>query len=189
MKQLETLIEDCKKNDRKAQSAIYDMFYDTLMRVARRYKNNNDDAAMLVNKAFFKVFTQLDKYQPPIPFESWIKRITINTIIDDFRKTKKIKELETSIDQNPWLENTSKEEYNLIESNINAKDILKLIDALDDGEKTVFNLFEMEGMSHQHIAEQLMVSERTSKRYLMQARATLKVSIVRLLATAKTFLL
>lgn len=189
MEKLGDIIEACKRNERKAQHALYDLFFQPLMCIARKYKNNNEDAAALVNEAFFKVFTQLDKYKPEIEFEYWIKRITINTIIDDFRKHKKIKEFEAKIDDLSLKSagSLNQEIYNNAEKDLQAKDILKLIEDLDENERIVFNLFEIEGMHHEEIAKHLMVSERTSKRYLNQARETLKDKITRLFSTSKTY--
>jgi RNA polymerase sigma-70 factor (ECF subfamily) len=189
LKQLSNLIEACKRNERKAQNALYDLFFQPLMSIARKYKNNNDDAAALVNEAFFKAFTQIEKYNKEVPFEYWIKRITINTIIDDFRKNKKIKEFEAKIDDLS-LKSTGSinhDVYNSAEKDLQAKDILKLIEGLDEHERIVFNLFEIEGMHHEEIAKHLMVSERTSKRYLNQARETLKEKITRLFSTSKIY--
>jgi RNA polymerase sigma-70 factor (ECF subfamily) len=81
----------------------------------------------------------------------------------------------------------SQEVYNSAEKDLQAKDILKLIEGLDDHERIVFNLFEIEGMHHEEIAKHLMVSERTSKRYLNQARETLKEQITRLFSTSKIY--
>lgn len=189
MEQLSNLIEACKRNERKAQHALYDLFFQPLMGIVRKYKNNNEDAAALVNEAFFKAFTQLDKYNTEVPFEYWIKRITINTVIDDFRKHKKIKEFEAKIDDLSLKSagSISQEVYNSAEKDLQAKDILKLIEGLDDHERIVFNLFEIEGMHHDEIAKYLMVSERTSKRYLNQARETLKEQITRLFSTSKIY--
>lgn len=189
MEHLGNLIEACKRNERKAQHALYDLFFQPLMCIARKYKNNNEDAAALVNEAFFKAFTQLDKYNSDVPFEYWIKRITINTIIDDFRKHKKIKESETNLDDLSLktIGTMSQEVYNSAEKDLQAKDILKLIEGLADHERIVFNLFEIEGLHHEEIAKQLMVSERTSKRYLNQARETLKEQITRLFSTSKIY--
>ena len=189
MEQLSNLIEACKRNERKAQHALYDLFFQPLMSIARKYKKNNEDAAALVNEAFFKAFTQLEKYNSEVPFEYWIKRIAINTIIDDFRKHKKTKEFETKIDDLSLksLGAISEDVYNNAEKDLHAKDILKLIEGLNEQERIVFNLFEIEGMRHEEIAKELMVSERTSKRYLSQARETLKEQITRLFSTSKTY--
>lgn len=187
MEKLEKLIEDCKKNDRRAQHALYNHFFQSLMGIARKYKHNDEEAAALVNEAFFKIFTQLDRYKAEVPFEYWIKRITINAAIDDYRKYKKIKETEQSIDDNMLASSAliNREVYNHAEKALQAKDILKLIESLDENERIVFNLFEIEGMQHAEIAEVLQVSERTSKRYLYQAREQLKSKMKTLFSVIK----
>lgn len=187
MEQLVKLIADCKKNDRRAQHALYNHFFQSLMSIARKYKNNDEDAAALVNEAFFKIFTQLDRYKSEVPFEYWIKRITINTAIDEYRKHKKIREIEHSVDDNMLASSAvlSKEVYNHAEKALQAKDILKLIETLDETERLVFNLFEIEGLQHTEIAVLLQVSERTSKRYLYQARENLKSKMTTLFSVIK----
>ena len=176
MVKIYSLIEQCKQNNRKAQSELYGLFYVDLMRIARKYKTNNEDAAAIVNEAFFKVFTNIENYTSDKPFEAWVKRITINVIIDDFRKNKK-------------HENTLKlDDYStadFLEKNIlmddvdtlSTNEILKLIKLLDEEEKMVFNLFEIESYSHQEIAKELAVSERTSKMYLASAKKNLKTML------------
>ena len=187
MKQTEQHIEACLTNDRKAQFALYDLFYQTLMRIARRYKNNNEDAAALVNESFFKAFTQIASYRKEIPFEYWLKRITINTVIDDFRKHKKINELQSTIDfaESGKEGMISEKVFNLAEKQLFEKDILKLIEGLKEEEKVVFNLFEMDGLQHKEIAEILGVSERSTKRYLAEARTKLKEQVIKMLDKAK----
>lgn len=187
MNKTEQLIEGCRKNERKAQFALYDLFYQTLMRIAIRYKNNQEDAAALVNDSFFKAFTQIQTYRREIPFEYWLKRITINTVIDDFRKNKKVKELQTTVDFADYGKEgmIAEKVFNLAEKQLFEKDILQMIDSLETEEKMVFNLFEMDGLQHREIAELLGVSERSTKRYLSEARTKLKDKVTRLMDATK----
>lgn len=168
------LIEACKRNERKAQADLYAHFYPPLMALVRKYKHNEEDAASLVNDAFFKVFTNIQHYKTEMPFEAWIKRITINTVIDEFRKNKKHQGLLKldDYDSTDFLEMRMVANDALVEMSV--KDIHQLIEKLDEEERVVFNLFEIDGYSHQEIADTLQVSERTSKRYLASARNNLK---------------
>ena len=189
MEKLAELIEGCKANDRKAQSELYSLWYCNLMRIARKYKKNEEDAAYLVNDAFFKILTNIQNYNPLLPFEAWIKRITINTVIDDFRKNKKLKDI-LKLDD---FESTDHLEFetilNVAENDLDAKEILKLIESLEEEEKFVFNMFEIDGYSHHEIANELGVSERTSKRYLASARNNLKAMITKVFQTVNMILL
>ena len=83
-----TLLQACRKNDRKAQSQLYKSCFGLLMSVCIRYKNDEAEARAVLNQGFLKILTNLDKYDSKIPFEAWIRRIMINTIIDEFRKIK-----------------------------------------------------------------------------------------------------
>ena len=187
MNRIEQLIEACLNNDRKAQFALYDLFFQPLMRIAGRYKNNQEDAAALVNETFFKAFTQIQTYKRDVPFEYWIKRIALNTVIDDFRKYKKIKELQTTVDFAEFGKEGMIPEkvFNLAEKQLFEKDILQLIDRLDESEKVVFNLFELDGVPHKEIAELLGVSERSTNRYLSDARLKLRDMVTRMLEAEK----
>jgi len=82
------LIERCKKNEREAQFELYKECYGMMMQICLRYLSNHDDAKALVNQAFLKVCDKIDTYKPEVAFQNWVKRITINTAIDDCRKSK-----------------------------------------------------------------------------------------------------
>lgn len=189
MDKLKSLIEECKQNSRKAQSELYGMCFTSLMRIARKYKKNEEDAASIVNDSFFKIFTNIHKYNPEISFDAWIKRITINTVIDEYRKNKKHKAVLKldDFESTDFLENELVE--NLVDNDLNAKEILKLVEQLEEEEKVVFNLFEIDGFSHAEISKELEVSERTSKRYLASARFNLKKMVSKLFETVNIILL
>ncbi len=180
MNELQSLIEKCRNNDRKAHFELYKWGFPDLMRMAMRYKKNKEDGAALVNAAFFKAFTNIDKYKNEIPFEGWLKKIMRNTIIDEYRKTNKQKEidLEFSIDENENDYNEIKAvDYNLIEKEMSSEEAEKILFSLEENERTVFNLFEMDGYSHKEIAVEMGISERTSKRYLSSAKRNLQTRL------------
>ena len=87
------ILKKCRKNDRRAQFELYELCYPTLMSVCLRYEKNKESAEELLNLAFFKILTKLDKYAPNVPFEAWIRRVAINTIIDEFRKKSRDKHM------------------------------------------------------------------------------------------------
>lgn len=181
-------IEACKRNDRKAQSAVYQSLFRDMMCLARRYRKNEDEAMSIVNDSFLKVFTQIATYRVEVPFLLWVRRITLNTIIDEFRKNKKMRELEEMTDFSDHAQTWSLpvEVINLAERRLQSADVQRLIDSLDEEEQIVFNLFEIEGYAHREIAAELGVSERTSKRYLNEARRKLKDKLQQLFPEAKS---
>ncbi len=169
----EELVERCIKNDPIAQKLLYDTFSRKMMGVCLRYADNNDDAQDFLQDGFIKVFEKIDTYRGSGSFEGWIRKIMVNNILNTFRKTKKLK-------QNVNLDDVS---YMLAEKtgtldNISAKDILGIIQRLPTGFRTVFNLYAIEGYSHKEIAEELNISESTSKSQYSRARAHLQKIII-----------
>lgn len=185
--QLLKLIALCKKNDRKAQFDLYKWWFSDLMQMATRYKKNREDAAALVNTAFFKAFTNIEKYDINVPFEAWLRQIMKNTIIDEYRKESKIPESASEFSNEEGEEIIYSEnavDYNLIEKEMSAEEAEKILHRLEENERVVFNMFEMDGYSHKEIAETMGISERTSKRYLAGAKKNLQEMVKKLIVNS-----
>ncbi len=169
------LLKDCKKGDQKAQYQLYRLCFDRLMGICVRYHSNREDALEALNNGFFKVLTGLSKYKEKVPFDAWVSRIMINTIIDDFRKNRKVKELidYTDFAEDSWEE---KRQYDLneAEKNFDAEELEGYIQSLPAVSRKVFNLFAIDGYKHPEIAELLKISVGTSKWHLSFARKKLK---------------
>lgn len=177
MNELQSLIEKCRENNRKAQFALYKWWFSDLMRMATRYKKNREDAAALVNAAFFKVFTNINSYENHVPFEGWIRQIMKNTIIDEYRKESRRPEIASEFSEAETGEEIiyaeEQVDYNLIEKQMSSEEAEKILYKLGENERIVFNMYEMEGYAHREIAGTLGISERTSKRYLASAKKNL----------------
>jgi len=167
------LISLCKKNDRRAQFELYKHSFNALMNICIRYEKNKEDAAELVNKGFLKILNNIGKYRKEIPFEAWIKRIMINTAIDDFRKNKKTKELFFSVEAES-MDYQATPDYNLVEEQINTEELERMLNSLPKDQQVVFNLYEIDDYTHKEIGDKLNISERTSKRHLSAARIALQ---------------
>ncbi len=170
------LIRACRANDRRAQYDLYRACHPVLMGVAMRYKRDREDAAAVVNQAFLKICTSLDRWRADdVPFEAWIRRIIINTVIDEFRASKKERESVQLTDpgQMPVADDNSVA-WNLAESNLTTEAIVGLIEKLSPMAQRVFNLFVMDGYSHEEIGQMLNISDGTSKWHLNAARTKLK---------------
>lgn len=168
------LLKNCIKGKRRAQFELYKLCYPTLMGVARRYRNNEDETAAMVNTGFLKILNNLQKYTDGVPFQAWIKRIMINVLIDDFRKHKKEKERITYTETDTLIAEGKAVDFNEAEKIFNAEYIEKIINRLPGMACQVFNLFAIDGYSHKEIALQLGISEGTSKWYLSEARKKIK---------------
>ena len=169
------LIKQVNNQERKAQLELYKICFNDLMSVACRYNKNKADAAILVNNAFLKILTNLNKYKPSKPFQAWIRRITINEAIDDYRKNKKRKELfvEINNDEHPEIDT-----QNDFDEKIEAEELNNMLLKLPKATRTVFNLIAIDGYTHQEIGEQLSISKETSKWHMKEARKRLKKMLI-----------
>lgn len=165
------IIKGCKDGHRKAQKALYQLYYGYAMKICLRYANDKDEALELVNDGFMKVFTKIHLYQPSHPFKSWLSTIMIHTAIDHCRKKIKLQYMEDLENAN----NLSEQDYIL--ANLNYQDLVKLVQKLSTAYRTVFNLFVIDGFSHQEIAQKLSISEGASKSNLFKARKQLREMI------------
>lgn len=171
-----SLLKDCQNNGRRAQFELYHKCYGILMSICLRYEKNNQDAEELLNLGFLKIVTKLDKYQPQVPFEAWIRRIMINTIIDEFRKNKKAKETIEYTDFSGAHEARSVA-YNDADRAFDAEELEIMIRQLPPVSQKVFNLHVLDGYSHKEIAEQLDISVGTSKWHVSNARKLLRAML------------
>ena len=171
----QNIINLCKQNDRKAQFKLYKLCFDFLMRICIRYERNEEDAAEILNQGFLKILLNLDKYKQGTSFPAWCKTVMVNTVINEYWKNKKMKDVMTSVDyqEEPQYDNV-KTDYNLFEDDIDIEDVLYYIDQLPPMTKLVFNMYAIDGYKHREIAEKLNMSSGTSKWHLSTARKTLQ---------------
>ena len=165
----ELLVEACQANDREAQEKLYKNYYGKMYTLCRRYLNNPDDAADMLNRGFFKVFTQMGNFQKGGNLEAWIYAIVRNTVFDHLRSRIRYSEVvQLQETETEYLVDES------VHSKLYADDLIKLLDRLPEASKLVFELFAMEGMKHREISEMLNISVNTSKWHVNEARRLLK---------------
>ncbi len=148
------------------------------MSICVRYCNNREDAQSLLNLGFLKLLNNLEKYRQEIPFGLWARRLMINTIIDEYRKNKKEKELLEYHDFTDRNNDETLVEINDAVKRMDAQEIQQHIDKLPNVSKKVFNLFAVDGFGHKEISAMLGMSEGTSKWHLNNAREKLKAFIL-----------
>ncbi|NDE03662.1 MAG: RNA polymerase sigma factor [Flavobacteriia bacterium] len=166
------LIQGCIAARPKAQKALFDIYAPKLYVVCLRYLKDQMRAQDVLQDTFVKIFAHIGNYKSEGAFEGWLKRIAVNTCLDQLRKDKK---LLTDVSLDDVSHKLAHQDYSA--EKLMADDLLKLVQALPDGYRTVFNLFAIEGFSHQEIAQQLSISENTSKTQYLRARAYLKERI------------
>ena len=172
---IQDLVEKCKQNNRIAQKEIYEFYYAKMMGVTLRYINDKDSASDVVQDGFIKAFSKIKKYTSSGSFEGWLRRIVSNTAIDQIRKKKK----EMFLQNEENLEAEIEIEDESIYQNINMSEIVSAVSELSNGYRAVFNLYVMEGYTHQEIGEILDISPGTSKSNYSKAKKKLKSILIK----------
>ena len=170
----------CALNKRESQKVIYNSFYGYAMAICDRYTSNQEDAVEILNDGFLKIFREIHHYQPAYAdvvssFKGWLRKIMVYTAIDHFRKNQKHKvvtELDSVVYQ---LESVNEDAID----KLSHEEIIRAIQELSPGYRTVLNLFIIEGLSHEEISNKLGISTGTSKSNLSKARRQLQKILFR----------
>jgi len=167
-----TYLSGCKAGSRQAQEKLYKSFYKAMMNLCLRYTKNDMDAMEALNTGFYKVFKNIQRYDPAqASLYTWIRTIVINSCID-FTKAK-----EKNVPPQELTEGIDAFVEPEIISKLSAARLLEIIRQLPAATQTVFNLFIMEGYGHKEIAALLNISEGTSKWHVSDARKKLQTII------------
>lgn len=175
MLKFEDAIAGCLRNDNKSKEMVYKSFYGYLMGVTLRYVNDRNDAEELVNDSFIKVFKSIGQFNAPKysdqllkAFKGWIARISSRTAIDFLRSKRTFL----------YVDDIAEEQQPLIELNaisqLNVQDIMKLLNELPETHKLIFNMYEIEGFSHEEISKMLNIPESSCRVYLTRAKNKLR---------------
>lgn len=174
------LIKGCIDGDRQMQQILYDRFASKMYGVCLRYAGNVEDANDILQEGFIKVFKNLGKFRSEGSFEGWVRRIFINSAIEQYRK--KVKLYNVSEVYENTVEDKSLNALDILAT----KDVMNIVNELSPGYKAVFNLHVVEGYSHMEIAKMLGINEGTSKSQLARAKGVLKKIIEKRLEENKT---
>jgi RNA polymerase sigma factor (sigma-70 family) len=162
------LIEGCLRRDRVAQQQLYDLYSSKMYGICFRYVKDSMVAEDILVGAFTKIFERLGQFKHEGSFEGWIRKIMVNEALTHLRRTRTMY-LETE------LEKADREpDYNKLSDHLEEQDLLNMIHQLPAGYRVVFNMYAIDGYSHKEIAEQLGISENTSKSQLSRARVYLQ---------------
>jgi len=158
------LIRQCLKGDRVSQKLLYDRFCSKMFGVCLRYAPDYQSAEDILQEGFIKAFRHLERFRFEGSFEGWLRKIMVNTAIEVHRRKNTLYPI---LD----VEQTEVEFYdeNALDK-LAAGDLMQMIESLSPGYRTVISLYAIEGFSHKEIAEQLNISEGTSKSQLARAR-------------------
>ncbi len=164
------IIAGCRKNRRKEQNALHDRYKDKVMGICLRFARSEDEAKDLCQESFMKIFKSLKSARKIENLESWIHRITVNHAIDDYNKLKRRIDSEPfNQEEQPWFE----DEKTIIER-LDTIHLLEIINRLPTGFRMIFNLYMIDGFSHEEIAGKLQISTSTSRSQLTRAKRMVK---------------
>ena len=166
---LKQLIENCKIDDTKAQGELYKLFSSKLFSVCLKYSRNYAEAEDNLQDAFLTIFKKIEQYKGKGSFEGWLKRITVNTVLQRYRNEKVFDIINENTIEDVQLE--------VDETQVSIDYLLQIIQELPDRYRLVFNLYVLDGYSHKDIAEMLNINLGTSKSNLSRARQILKQTI------------
>ncbi len=164
------LIKGCLSGKVKYQEMLYKRYFSFAMSICMRYAPNKEEAMEITNDSFMKAFDNLNDFDASKGFDRWFAKIIINTAIDNYRKNFKHNSLTDTGD----IPETAEDNQD-IDQELSANDIIELFAELPDTHRVVFNLYEIEGYTHEEIGKMLGMTTSTSRSYLTRAKKILRI--------------
>ena len=161
-------IEGCRRGENRFQELVFKHYSPKMLAVCRRFLRERAEAEDALVSAFTRIFDRISDFRGEGSFEGWIRRIVVNQALMALRR-KKISFQEIRVADDFMLP-----EVNAQPDGLEAEELLELIHSLPDGYRAVFNLYALEGFSHQEISEALGIDVNTSKSQLSRARKWLR---------------
>ncbi|MBN8838391.1 MAG: sigma-70 family RNA polymerase sigma factor [Sphingobacteriia bacterium] len=168
------IIKGCIRQEQSCQRMLFEQFAGKFMTVCLRYANDAMEAEDMLQDGFVRIFNNMHQFKFEGSFEGWMRRIMVNVCLKQLQKKKlHFAEMKDTGSTAPALDASA---Y----AHLGEEDLLKLINALPDGYRIVFNLNVIEGYSHEEIAKELNIQPSTSRSQLVKARKMLQQQIVAL---------
>ncbi len=164
----------CIRKERWAQKKLYEDNYSSMMAVALRYADSNDDALDILHEGFIKIFNNIEKYNIGTSLSAWIKRIVVNTSIDFYRKEKRRRTEELAGDYQHAVYDVD------VISQLSSEEILSALQQLSPSYRSIFNLYVIEGYNHKEISDMMNITESTCRSNLVKARLKLKTILLKM---------
>ena len=173
---LKQLVEQCQQGNAFAQKRLFDLYANRLFRVSLRYVRLETEAEEVLMNGFLKAFRGIGtfSYRDDNGLEAWLRRIVVNEALQHLRTNRHLLIFQADDESGRGPAETQPDPEPLPDTGLDAERIYALIRELPPGYRTVFNLYAIEGYTHREIADQLSISENTSKSQLSKARALLQ---------------
>lgn len=168
----EALIRACIAKKRRAQFAFYEQYKGKMYAVCLRYARDTSQAQDFLQEGFAKAFHSLRQYRFEVPVEYWLRRIIVNACISELRRKKEPMDRSIPIEEVP-IAMGEEETVSFRTGGLSADTVIRLVQDLPEGYRTIFNLYAIEGYQHDEIAEILDISPGTSRSQYARARKAL----------------
>jgi len=165
------LVRGSLAGDPRAKELLYKRFFSFAMSICIRYTKNHEEAMEVVNDSFMKVLANISDFDGSRSFMAWYGRILVNSSVDNYRKNSRWQSHNKLLDDQVLAGET---EDPPVHSELSAKEILSLFSHLPENYKIIFNLYEIEGYTHDEIALMLDISASASRTILSRAKKTLR---------------
>jgi len=172
------IIEGCLKKDRIYEEYLYKRYYGMFLTICMRYAKDVQNAKQLLNDGFVRIFMSISKFRGEGSFEGWMRKIMVNTCLE-YLKSSEFKKAAQTIHKEVMEEKDGLVAYNDAVSNIDANELIAMLQSLPTVTRTVFNLFAFEGYTHNEIAALLKMSTGTSHWHVHHARSILQQLIMK----------
>lgn len=161
------LLRLCLLDDQEGQRLLYEQFITPMAQLCLRYIKDEDDVQDVLTEGFIKVFGNIKKFElkGEYSLEAWIRKIMVNECLMNLRKRRSILRIDDLAETTEPVAD---------DHELPASEILKLVQSLPDGYRTIFNLFVIDGYSHKEISLMIGISESASRSQLTHARNKLK---------------
>lgn len=166
---LDELIKRCKEQNRTAQEELYRKYSGILFGMCLKYSRNSTEAEDNLHDSFMIIYDKIGQYNHKGSFEGWMKRITVNTVLQKYRRERHLDVVTENMGVEVEVETES--------STISLSRLLGYIQELPNKYRLTFNLYVLDGYSHKKISDMLGTSTGTSKSNLARARMILKEKI------------
>lgn len=166
---LEQLIDDCKRNNTKAQEQLYRLFAPKLFAVCLKYSRNYAEAEDNLQDGFLIIFNKIGQFNFKGSFEGWMKRIMINNVLQQYRGISFLDAINQDVADDVEIE--------VDDDDLPMDFLMKIIQELPDRYRLVFSLYVLDDYSHKEISDMLGITTGTSKSNLARARAILQQKI------------
>lgn len=173
-RQEDSLLDRLRNGERKAMEELYDTWAPVLFGVAMRYCGRREEAEDMLHESLLKILKGIKDFRPAFSgsFEAWMKRITVNQCLTSLRKKNAFITLDNNINEDPADNEDEDKEDRL--PDLKQEEVIRMMQELPPGYRTILNMYVFERMSHQEISKELKISENTSKSQLSKARNAMK---------------